>query len=218
MKNKIKYIIWFLIIFIVFITINSVLFWKKIENKNLEKSIFNIISQTSINIDNIWDLKWKSENYKNIIDKKIIWKWFFIKNSWEFYTAKHLFLYKNSKFYIEINNKKYDFEILKKYENKDIILWKIKNYKNKINNMVLSPWNLYKWQKIFTYKNNKKIYWKILSIKENIKSLNLKNLTKTNIKLYPWDSWTPVFNEDWKVIWIFTAIKKWENISFFEKL
>jgi len=235
MKHKLKYIIWFIAIFIIFITINSFLFWKKLEKNspiipfykgselqtNNNIAVFNIISETNINIDKNIDLEWKTENYKNIINKDIIWKWFFINSSWEFLTAKHIFSNKNSKFYIEINNHKYNFKIIKKDEKKDIILWQIKNYKNKSFlkiNRAKNDYLIYEALKIFTYKDNKKINWKITWISKNIEKLNLKNLIKTNIKLYSWDSWSPLLNEKNIVIWIFVAIKIWENISYWEKI
>jgi len=224
MKQKIKIIIWFLIIFILFLSINSFLFWKKITNINQNKAIFNIISEININLENSLDIKLKSETYKNIENTKIIWKWFFINKNWEFYTANHLFENKNSKYYIEINNKKYKFKIYKVALEpwKDIVFWKIMNFKNKYylnTKFKKHDYMIYNNLEVFIIKNNKKTLWNIISLNNNIEELKLNNLIKTNIKLSPWDSWSPIFNKNtWTVIWINIAIKKWENISFFEKL
>jgi len=221
MKHKIKYITWFIAIFIIFITINSFLFWNKNTTIIKNNAVFDIISETNISIENSIDLEWKVEDYKNIENINIIWKWFFINNSWEFLTAKHLFINKNSKFYIKIDNRKYRFNIIKKYKNKDIVLWKIESYENKyfLNiNRTKHDYLIYEDLKIFTYNNKKIINWIITWLSEKIEKLGLNNLIKTNIKLSPWDSWSPLLNERNIVIWVFIAIKSWEDISYAENI
>jgi len=225
MKKKFNYIFLFIIIFIVFFTINKFLFEKKIENSNYQNAIFNIYSQNNINLENNLWLKWETEKYKKVKEEHIIWKWFFINKSWEFLSSKHIFDNNLSSFYVKINNQKFSIKILDKNKNKDIILWKI-NYKNKNYlsiNFTKHDYLSYENQKIYTYKINKEdlapwiqINWKILKLNQNISELNLKNLIQTNIKLSPWDSWSPIFNYSTNtIIWIATAIKKSENISYF---
>lgn len=222
MKNKTKIFIIFIVIFILFFSINSFLFKTEkvnINTNNIKKNIFDIIQKSSINLDNSNNnIDWtKSEKYKNIINTQVIWKWFFINKYWEFLTNSHLFNNVSSKYYIKINNQKYNFYIVKKYENKDLILWKIINYENNnylkiqdINKITLINWkwkyNLNIWNKVFTYRNNTKIEWKITWINKNIKEYNLYNLIETNLELTFWDSWSPLFNQYGEIIWINTAI------------
>ena len=221
MKQKRTFLILFIIIFILFFSINRFLSSKKLSSNiykiNLSNSIFSIISETNINLDKIEFNNTKSEDYKNITNKQIIWQWFFINKSWEFFTNKHIFNNISSEYYISINNKNYDFKIIKEYKNKDIILWKINNFKNntflKLNNNLIY-WEINITDNIFIYKNNKLINWKITWINKKIKELNLYNLIETNIKLELWDSWSPLLNKYWKVIWINTAIKQYDNISY----
>ena len=222
MKNKITFLILFIIIFILFLSINRFLFntntSTSIDKINLNNSIFNIISETDISLDKSNFNNIKSEDYKNITNKQIIWKWFFINNSWEFFTNKHIFNNISSKYFITINNKNYNFKVIKKYETKDLILWKIYNYKNKYflnlnnDNIDLNSWDIK--NNIFIYKNNKLINWEIIWFNKKIIELNLNNLIETNIKLESWDSWSPLFNNELRVIWINTAIKKSESISY----
>lgn len=223
MKSKIIKIFLFIILFIFFLNINS---FFNTKNQNINNSIFSIYNENIINLDTKNNNEFQTENYKNILNTHKIWNWFFINNSWEFLTNLHLFNNNSSKYYIKINDKKYDFEIIKKYENKDLILWKIINYENKnnflkiqsVNKVALAPWNWNKnlapWEKIFTYKNNKKIEWKIIWINKEIKEFWLKNLIETDLKLFPWDSWSPLFNSYWKIIWINTIINEKTNTSF----
>ena len=225
MKHKIPFLVLFLIIFILFFSINHFLLKKNINYSPSEQAILNIYLESKINLEDSEFNDIKSEDYKSIINKKVIWKWFFINNSWEFLTSKHLFNNNSWYYYINIDNINYNFNILEKSNNskliidssKDIVLWKISNYKN--NNFIqLNNDNLVIWSTVFIIKNNIKIYWKIISTNNNIDELNLTNLIKTNIKLESWDSWSPIFNKNWEVIWINVAIKENDNISFFQEV
>jgi S1-C subfamily serine protease len=131
-------------------------------------------------------------------------------------TSTHILNNSLIKYYIRINSKDYEFDIIENYKDKDITIWKVKNYSN-INFIRLKSSkkiNLLPRDKVFTIKNNKKIYWKILAINEKISELKLNNLIKTNIKLEPWDSWSPLFNIIWEIIGINSAIDKVEDTSF----
>jgi len=207
------------IILILFISISIYLIWFFLykNNNQIEKSIFNIYSINKINIgENFW-LKGKDFNYNNINYENKIWKWIFIKNN-IFLTAKHLFDNTDNKFFIKINNKRYNFKIIKQFKNKDLLIWKINNFNslNYIKNPIIS--NLKQNQEIFTYKNWKKIFWKILNTDTTIKELNLSKLIKTDIQLSPWDSWSPLFNSKNELIWIYIIIEKNKNISYAQKI
>lgn len=213
--NKYIKIIFFTIIAIslVFLLFKNYLDYKN----NIKKAIFSITKEENIDLDNT---KLKNHDYKSIENKKIVWKWFFINKKWNFLTSKHILKDNWLKYFINIGNKKYDFDIIKKYKDKDIILWKIKNYEN--NNFIdynpTKKINLSISDKIYTIKNNRKIYWKILGIDSEIIELRLYNLINTNLKLEPWDSWSPLFNINWVIIWVNSAINQIENTSFAQKL
>jgi S1-C subfamily serine protease len=133
-------------------------------------------------------------------------------------TNKHIFNNNFKQYYIKINNINYRFSIIEKYNNKDLILWKIKDYKN---NDFLKTNNFKKIKlgtTVFTIINKEKKYWKIIFLNKELISLKLNNLIETNIKLKPWDSWTPLFNKDWIVIGINTAIDEIKNTSFSERI
>ena len=215
MKNKIKYITIILLLFsIIYFFINSN---NSEKNINLETSIFKIIEKEKINLDTV-NSKLKNYNYKNIKNTKQVWYGFFINNSWNFLTNKHIFNNNSKQYYIKINNINYSFNIIKKYDNKDLILWKIKNYKN--NSFLKTD----KFKKIklgtivFTIINKEKKYWKIILLNKKLINLKLSNLIETNIKLNPGDSWSPLFNKDWIVIGINTAIDEIKNTSFSERI
>jgi len=215
MKNKIKYITIILLLFsIIYFFINSN---NSEKNINLETSIFKIIEKEKINLDTV-NSKLKNYNYKHIKNTKQVWYGFFINNSWNFLTNKHIFNNNSKQYYIKINNINYSFNIIKKYDNKDLILWKIKNYKNnsflktdKFENIELGTI-------VFTIINKEKKYWKIILLNKKLINLKLSNLIETNIKLNPGDSWSPLFNKDWIVIGINTAIDEIKNTSFSERI
>jgi S1-C subfamily serine protease len=131
-------------------------------------------------------------------------------------TNKHLFSKYSKKYYIKINNTFYDFDIIKKYEKKDLVLWKINNYKN-INFLeVNKSKNLKSDTVVFIINNKQRNYWKIILLNKELINLKLNNLIETNIKLKPWNSWSPLFDKNWIVIGINTAINEVKDTSFAE--
>ncbi len=192
------------IIFVIFLSIIwiFVFFWI---NKNKANCIFDVYQEKKINIWNNLNLTWKDFNYKNINYSQKIWKWFFINKKWFFLIPKHLYDKKND-YYILINNKKYKFDIIKIYKNKDIILAKLKK---EINNSYCELANKIRNSKVYILKNNKKYFFEIH--KNN-------NLLQANIRLKPWDSGTAIFDLDWKIIWFFVMTNSQKKVSFAENL
>lgn len=229
MKNKL--IIFLILIFSIII---SFFLWynlkinheNKIINKNISIPIENIISK---NIDWVVSIIW--ENDLEVYNKNPIWfinnnylnkkaSWFFINNNWLIITNKHI-LNKISNNYIIItnDNKRYKSKKIYIFDNIDIALIQIetKIYK-KLN---ITNWQYYIWEDILAIWN---IYWELWNsiskwiiswIDREISDLNLKWLIQTDLKLYPWNSWWPLINNKWKVIWINTAIlNNYKNIGF----
>jgi hypothetical protein len=90
------------------------------------------------------------------------------------------------------------------------VYWKVINFSSNWN---LEIWkNLLKDQRIFVIKNQKKNYWKILNDNIDLKNIWLYNVVQTNIKLKKGDSGSPLFNQKWKLIWIFQVID--DNYSY----
>jgi len=214
MKRYLKILLFVtIIVFFVFFLLNK--YWN--ENNDYKKAIFNIIEEKNIDLDNSWS---KNLDYKITKTNKIIWKWFFINKSWEFLTSKHILNNNKSKYFIEIEKTKYEFNIINTYENKDIVLWEIKKYKN--NNFITYQSNrkrkIEDSKVIYVLKDNTKKYWKILKLNQKIDELELYDLIKTDLILEPWDSWSPLFNNLGEIIWINVAINKIEKTSFAQKL
>lgn len=76
------------------------------------------------------------------------------------------------------------------------------------------------WQEVFTrvYRNWKEIkkigniIWLNKTIKIN--GENYQNLILSNLKLMYWDSWSPLFDINWNIIWINTAISQENNTTY----
>lgn len=216
MKKKNIYIKLSILIILLIIIFSLLFFLQRnyFTNNNLEKSIFGIYSENKIKLDQFDFKNSKTQDYKEIINVSKIWNWFFINNKWNFLTNSHLFDNTWSKYYIIIDNNKYTFEIINEYKEKDLILGKIKNYKNKNYLRIISNYKQENFEEIYTYKNENRIKWDIIWINKNIEELKLNNLIETNLKLKSWDSWSPLLNKKNKVLWIFTFINKNNNNSY----
>ncbi len=198
---------------------------KIIINKNAEK-IVKIISKKKFTIYKNNDyFQTPIENY--IINNKII-NWFFITNNWIILTNKHILEEENIQ-YIWITNdkKKYKLKLLWFSKNEDLAIFKISNIKNNFfsekvefveNNKKIKNNDF-----IFSLNSNKKIFsWKIINknstqeIIDNFYEKNIiKNLLETNLKNNLWDSGSPVFNLNQKVIWINSFIKNNKTYSIY---
>ena len=72
----------------------------------------------------------------------------------------------------------------------------------KIGQFVIAIWN-----KLWEFENSVSLWlvsWTDRIIKDE--NINLSNLIQTDADIHPWNSWWPLINLDWKVIWINTAI------------
>lgn len=199
-KNIAKVFLIFLAIFMMYIFwVNNYKFssqkYEKIENLTVE---INEKEDKNNYINNPWWILWTENiNY---------WVWLIYKsenNSCHIITAKHI-ANDVSKEYVITDNKWEEFiwKVTKLESNKDISEIKIDNCDKKIKIVKSKPKN---WEKIFRLnKNWEKKYWKILWINESIQinSKIKKDLIKINIKSSKWDSWSPIFNSIWELIWI----------------
>jgi len=193
------------------------------------------ISESSLN-NNFNKLYLESKNivanisYIDSNNKKISWTGFLVSRDWFFsnihskqryiLTNKHILDFKKlSKIYnIKINNKNYkaklrlldniyDLAILEIIDLDDKTKLKtFARFKDKDNNKnlrvweeVYSIWNLY-WEY-----DNSLSKWIISWIKRSVNTIEY-NFIETDLNLWEWESWSPLFNKYWKIIWINTLI------------
>ncbi len=196
-----------LLSFIVVLTIGLLMKLKDFTNNiilnDINNSIVNIIKKEKFKlIDNSLNLK--NIKQTNLEKQTLIWKGFFINNKWYILTNKHIVNNYSWTYLVNYNNKQYLARPIKISKNNDLALIKI-DFNNKNYLKIIPKNNLYIGENIFFLNKNKFSSWNIL--KKNISiNKNLNNLILTNIKLKSGDSWSPLFNKNYKVIWINSAI------------
>ena len=213
---------------------SSLLFLNYLENNNLnylENKIINISEKSSPSVVSIIeekDLNIFELNSWSLFNNKVWW-WsgFFIDKDWIIITNKHVVKNINSKYIIILNNwNKYNSKIIYSDKYKDIALLKIISTKKfnslslqfveekaklKIWQFVLSIWNS------LTEFNNSVSFWIISWLNRKIENNYIKqeNLIQTDANINPWNSWWPLINLEWKVIWINTLIINWNSDIWF---
>lgn len=213
---------------------SSLLFLNYLENNNLnylENKIINISEKSSPSVVSIIeekDLNIFELNSWSLFNNKVWW-WsgFFIDKDWIIITNKHVVKNINSKYIIILNNwKKYNSKIIYSDKYKDIALLKIISTK-KINSLPLQfveeKAKLKIWQFILTIWNtfwefnNSVSFWIISWLNRKIENNYIKqeNLIQTDANINPWNSWWPLINLEWKVIWINTLIINWNSNIWF---
>ena len=156
-----------------------------------------------------------------------MWTAFFLTSNWVLITNAHVVKDKNLKYKaVTYDWKKYDIKILAISDKYDLALIYIK-WKNFKPVKLINSDNVMIWQTVFAIWNslwkypytvsNGIVSWKWRSIiawwvysKEM-----LTNLIQTTAPLSPWNSWGPLIDSLWNVIWINTAINlEWQNLWF----
>ena len=86
-----------------------------------------------------------------------------------------------------------------------------KKEKLKIWQFILAIWNTF-WEF-----NNSVSFWIISWLNRKIENNHIKqeNLIQTDANINPWNSWWPLINLEWKVIWINTLIINWNSNIWF---
>ncbi len=182
-------------------TINNYFKEKKI--KQINNSIVQITynDDFKLNIDNkLWLKDIKKTNIK---ENKLIWNWFFINSNWIIITNRHIVNNYNWKYIIQTNDKKsYNAKVIYIDKNNDISILKIESNKYPILNINN---NIFTWETVYKIWNDIK-KWIIID-KDNKKII-------TTLNLESWDSWTPLLDKNFKVIWINTAKSNEINKSY----
>lgn len=193
--------------------------------KKVSPWVVSIIIKKDVKIyknDPWWFFRYKVWN----IEKKIGgWTWFFISKDWIIITNKHVVEDKNAKYTVILNNwKEYDAKILAYGKEKDIAFLKItdKNIQfNSLqiindNNLKLWEFSIAIWNALAEFQNSVSLWivsWINRKIEDNYN--NIKWLIQTDAAINPWNSWGPLLNLKWKVIWINTLIINWSQNLWF---
>ena len=149
------------------------------------------------------------------------WSWFFITKEWLIITNKHVVQDKDAK-YTVIDNmwNEFDASIVAYDKLTDLAVIKINNPKKEFNPLSfiedekeIQIWQfaIAVWNALWEFQNSVSFWvvsWKNRSIEAgwNGFSEQLTGLLQTDVAINPWNSWWPLLNLEWKVIWINTAI------------
>ena len=232
---KIKIILIILISSIIWAFFSYIVLEKNKNTNSIQEKIINISEKSSPSVVSIIEEKdlniFELNNWSLFNNKVWWWSGFFINKDWIIITSKHVVKNINSKYIIILNNwKKYNSKIIYSDKNKDIALLKIistEKFSSLPLKFVEEKTNLKIWQFIlaiwnsFTEFNNSVSFWIISWLNRKIENNYIKqeNLIQTDANINPWNSWWPLINLEWKVIWINTLIINWNsNIWFAVKI
>lgn len=144
------------------------------------------------------------------------WSWFFIWNDWFILTNKHVIDEKNADYIVITHDwKEHKADIFWIWENQDLAILQIKDksYNSlkiakdwyEIGSFVLAIWTPF-------WEFNNSLTFGIISWKDReIQDWNqkIKNLIQTDASINPWNSWGPLLNMKWEVLWVNTAVILW---------
>lgn len=204
---------------------------KNISITQLESEITDIVKDVSPSVVNIIISK-ELTVYKNdpfnffrqpvwSIERKV-WGWtgFFVSKDWIILTNKHVIQDQNAQYTVILNNwDEYpatilakdpitDLAVIKIDTNKEVIpLEFINNYEGENSQIQIWQFAIATGNALAEFQNSVSlgvISW----INRTIEAENekLSGLLQTDAAINPWNSWGPLINLDWKVMWINTAI------------
>ena len=205
--------------------------------KNLENNVTQIVKKISPSVVSIVIKKdliiYKSDPWWFFkepvwsIEKKI-WGWtgFFIKKDWTIITNKHVISDKNATYTIITNDwKEYDSKVLALDPINDLAIIKISNSQNDFtplkvikNKQEINLWQfaIAIWNALAEFQNS--ISFWVISWKDRIIDVWRDKITwliQTDAAINPWNSWWPLIDINWNVIWINTAIIDWSEWIWF---
>lgn len=201
---------------------------KSIELISLENNITDIVKNTSPSVVSIIIKKdlliYKSDPWWffrkpvwTVREKIWWWSWFFITKDGYIITNKHVVSDKEAIYTVITNDsKEYDAVVLATDPTSDLAIIKIdlKEKESKAlefidDNSQINIWEfaIAIWNALWELQNSVSLWvvsWKNRTIKDSW--IDLYWLIQTDAAINPWNSWWPLLNLDWKVIWINTAI------------
>jgi len=211
---------YFILIITSFILLLAILFISPKIGKNLEKQQIDKINNSIVSIIKKDDLVLYQDDSglninvvkEKIQQNKLKWKWFFINNNWTILTNKHIIDNKQWDYIVLTNSwETYNAKVLYIDDKNDFSLLKIDSNKYKWLNLYNS--SLFVWQTIYKLENNNFIKAKILKTKISLDK-NSNNIIETSLNLKSGDSWSPLFMNNFYVIWINTAKSNQLNKSY----
>ena len=206
--------------------------------QNLENNVTKIVKKISPSVVSIIIKKdliiYKSDPWWFFkepvwsVEKKIWW-WtgFFIKKDWTIITNKHVISDKNATYTVITNNwREYDWKVLALDPSNDLAIIKIESKENeeftplKIvenkSNIKLWQFAIAIWNALAEFQNSISLW--VISGKDRIIEVWKDRITwliQTDAAINPWNSWWPLIDINWNVIWINTAIIDWSEWIWF---
>lgn len=209
---------------------------KLIELKDIENNITKVVKDISPSVVSIIIKKdllvYRSDPWGFFRQpiwsiKRQVWWWtgFFVKRDGTIITNKHVISDKEG-IYTVITNAwvEYDAKFVAEDPINDIAIIKIISDKDLIplefikkdENIRLGQFGIAIWNALAEFKNSVSLWivsWVDRSIE--VENWKLSWLIQTDAAINPWNSWGPLINLDWKVIWINTAIVSWSEWIWF---
>jgi len=152
------------------------------------------------------------------VKKKVWWwTWFFITKDWIIITNKHVISDENAEYTIITSDwKEYNAKLLAKDPLTDLAIIKIDSDEEfttidiieNEENIQIWQFSIAIWNALAEFQNSVSL-WVISGKNRNIDVWDWTKLTwllQTDAAINPWNSWWPLVNLNWEVIWINTAI------------
>lgn len=188
--------------------------------KDVSPSVVSIIIKKDLTVyrqDPFWFLQTPIWTVKR---KIWWWTWFFISKDWKIITNKHVISDELAEYTVITNDwNEFDAKVIAQDPVNDLailqvdISWKVYLPLDVISkNDELSIWQfaIAIWNTLAEYQNSVSlgvISWKNRTIWDD--TIQLSGLIQTDAAINPGNSWGPLINLDWKVVWINTAIVSW---------
>lgn len=154
------------------------------------------------------------------------WTWFFITKDWKIITNKHVVSDEQAEYTVITNDwNEFDARLIASDPINDIAILQA-NTTGKVylpldimsDNDDLNIWQfaIAIWNALAEYQNSVSLWvisWKNRTIWDD--TIKLSGLLQTDAAINPGNSWWPLINLDWKVVWINTAIVSWAEWLWF---
>lgn len=216
--------------------------WKTINITNLQSEITKLVWEAWPWVVNIIIKKdidlyrrdpwWFYQEKVWSVEKEIWWwSWFFITQNWTILTNKHVVSDPKAKYTVITNEwKEFDASVVALDPLTDLAVIKIDNPENQIFKVIpavedernTNIWEFVVaiWNALWEFQNSISFWvisWKNRSIEASWEwfSEKLVWLLQTDAAINPWNSWWPLLNINWEVVWINTAISwEWQWLWF----
>lgn len=180
--------------------------------KNVSPSVVNVIINKDLMLyksDPWWFFRmplWSIEQ------KVWWWSGFFVDKNWTIITNKHVVSDPDAKYIVITNDwKELNAKVLFRDENNDVALLKVDydsvplKFIDSENDIKTGNFAVAIWNALWELQNSVSL-WIISWKNRDLWDIWLKWLLQTDASINPWNSWWPLINTNWKVMWINTAI------------